>query len=109
MGISNVGYLIMFKDKTRSRKFWTHSSSASQGKPRACGSNGFIPKEILDFLFEYDSATGSLYRIRENDGRHIIPPKILKSTHFNIYDSINSRKRFRVSDLIRLIVNGNGV
>lgn len=84
----------MFKDKTRSRKFWTHSS------------NGFIPPEILDFLFEYDSATMELYRIREVDGRYIIPPKILKSTHFNIYDSINSRKRFRVKDLIRLIVNG---
>ena len=83
----------MFKDKTRTRKFWTHSS------------NGFIPKEILDFLFSYDPAARELYRIRENDGRHIIPPKILKSTYFNIYDSINSRKRFRVKDLIRIISN----
>ena len=97
---------MMFKDKTRTRKFWTHSSSASQGKHRACGSSGFIPPEILDFLFSYDPATRELYRIRENDGRHIIPPKILKSTHFNIYDSINSRKRFRVKDLIRIIANG---
>lgn len=84
----------MFKDKTRSRKFWTHSS------------NGFIPKEILDFLFDYDSRTGELYRIRENDGRHIIPAKIMRSTYFNIYDSMNTRKRFRVSDLIRIISNG---
>ena len=94
----------MFKDKTRTRIFWTHKGCT-------------VPLEILDFLFEYDSstvsarlpgsrATGELFRIRENDGRHIIPPKILKSTHFNIYDSINSRKRFRVKDLIRLIVNG---
>ena len=84
----------MFSDKTRTRIFWTHSSS------------GFIPPEILDFLFSYDSSTGELYRIRENDGRHIIPPKILKSTHFNIYDSMNSRKRFRAKDLIRIISNG---
>ena len=84
----------MFKDKTRTRIFWTHSSS------------GFIPKEILDFLFEYDPATRELFRIRENDGRHIIPPKVVRSTYFNIYDSINSRKRFRVSDLIRIISNG---
>ena len=85
----------MFKDKTRVRTFWVHS-----------GNSGFIPKEILDFLFEYDSAAMELYRIRENDGRHIIPPKVLKSTYFNIYDSMNTKRRFRVGDLIRLIVNG---
>ena len=83
----------MFKDKTRTRKFWTHKGRT-------------VPPEILDFLFSYDSSAGELYRIRENDGRHIIPPKILKSNYFNIYDSMNSRKRFRVKDLIRLIVNG---
>lgn len=83
----------MFKDKTRSRVFWTHKGRT-------------VPKEILDFLFEYDSSTGELFRIRENDGRHIIPPKVVKSNCFNIYDSMNSRKRFLVKDLIRLIVNG---
>ena len=83
----------MFKDKTRSRTFWVHKGRLP-------------PPEILDFLFEYDPATRELYRIRENDGRHIIPPKILKSTHFNIYDSMNSRKRFLVKDLIRIISNG---
>ena len=84
----------MFSDKTRTRKFWTHSSS------------GFIPPEILDFLFEYDSATRELYRIRENDGRHIIPPRVVRSNYFNIYDSLNTKKRFRVSNLIRIISNG---
>jgi hypothetical protein len=83
----------MFKDKTRSRKFWTHKGRT-------------VPKEILDFLFEYDTATGELFRIRENDGRHIIPPKVVRSTYFNIYDSMNTKRRFRVSDLIRIISNG---
>jgi hypothetical protein len=80
----------MFKDKTRSRKFWTHKGRV-------------IPKEILDFLFEHDPATGNLYRVRENDGRHIIPPKLVKAEHFNIYDSMNTRKRFKVRYLVSLI------
>ena len=86
----------MFKDKTRSRTFWVHKGRLP-------------PPEILDFLFEYDSRTGELFRIRENDGRHIIPPKVVKSNCFNIYDSMNTKMRFKVKDLVRLIVNGNGI
>lgn len=82
----------MFKDKTRSRIFWTHKGRLP-------------PPEILDFLFEYDNESWELYRIRENDGRHIIPPKVVKSNYFNVYDSMNTKKRFKVKDLVRLIAN----
>jgi hypothetical protein len=82
----------MFNDKTRSRIFWTHSGRLP-------------PKEILDFLFEYNNESGELYRIRENDGRHILPPKVLKSNYFNVYDSMNTKRRFSVKDLVGLIVN----
>jgi hypothetical protein len=90
----------MFNDKTRSRIFWTHSGRFPQA-----GRQCLLPKDILDFLFYYDPAAGELYRIRENDGRHILPPKVLKSNYFNVYDSINTKRRFKVKDLVGLIVN----
>lgn len=62
------------------------------------------PLEVLDFMFQYDSESGILYRIRRSDGKEVIPPKPIGSNDGNylivsIADSSHKAKTFKVHQI----------